>query len=461
MEENPMHDLSALRAGRALAGLALVATLLPWAPVPPPARAEHGPGHDPDARLEIVVKRILIHDDYDWGEGDISITVILWEGPSELARSGDIKFGADDGETVTLHRVFPWAGDRVADPSIGPGIGIPVYADRTYGLQILGFERDDFTADDALGFVYREINLGNNWGPLGTYTERADNWGAAFSVEYEMRRAGLPDLRPTDIRVHADTGDVCLVATNPGPQASGPFRMRLYLDGALAPGGDVGPTALATGETNGVCTAIPLPTTGQHRLALVVDEERAVPESDESNNRREEAYPSPFARPGLQDRPVLVSDDPAITPDPAPGCDPIEGTGCPAGPARPVVPAGPLPVLVDTAAPDLRVGAVEVRHADGGRCVIRGRNTVAATIRNAGGTEADPFAVELAVGGQRRDRASVGALAGGAERRVEIHNVPFFEGERSARVVADPDNTVKEGDEANNARDVELDCVAR
>ncbi len=241
--------------------------------------------------------------------------------------------------------------------------------------------------------------------------------------------------------------------------------MTLHVDGAPAPGGNTPGFELAPGETNGVCTAIPLPTTGQHRLALVVDEERAVRSWTSTTTAARRPTPArsrgPGSRTARSSSPTTRRSPPTRRPGATRSRGPATGRSGRPGPTRPAVPAGSLPVLVDAAAPDLRVGAVEVRHADGGRCVIRGRNTVAATIRNAGGTEAGPFAVELAVGGQRRDRASVGALAGGAERRVEIHNVPFFEGERSARVVADPDNTVKEGDEANNARDVELDCVAR
>ncbi len=65
-----MHDQSALKAGRAgrsLAALALVATLLPWATIPPPARAEHEAGHEPVARLQLFLKEVYIYDDHDPG----------------------------------------------------------------------------------------------------------------------------------------------------------------------------------------------------------------------------------------------------------------------------------------------------------------------------------------------------------------------------------------------------------
>jgi subtilase family serine protease len=119
-------------------------------------------------------------------------------------------------------------------------------------------------------------------------------------------------------------------------------------------------------------------------------------------------------------------------------------------------------VLSEANGPDLRVGAVEVKARDGGRCVIRGdRNTVSATIRNAGNRDAGQFSVEATVGGERRGQRSVGSLAAGAETKVEIHDVGVAEGERSLRVAADPANAVAEQDEANNTASVNVDCTRR
>src|SRR5215211_5841127 len=33
---------------------------------------------EPLARFQLVIRRIIIHDDRDWGSGDISINVVVW-----------------------------------------------------------------------------------------------------------------------------------------------------------------------------------------------------------------------------------------------------------------------------------------------------------------------------------------------------------------------------------------------
>jgi hypothetical protein len=80
----------------------------------------------------------------------------------------------------------------------------------------------------------RQINAQNGWGPSGTYTERGrigtqPTWddpfpfsapeNAAgpghFSVEYEIRRVLLPDLKPTGIEVRRPVGSTVPSASIP------------------------------------------------------------------------------------------------------------------------------------------------------------------------------------------------------------------------------------------------------
>lgn len=183
---------------------------------------------DQAARLELVIKRIIVHDDGElFDEGELRMTIRFWrvndgcpadkaseECISELARSAAISFSADDGDSVLLDRVFPADGDTVADDSIGPGIGIPVQVGQAYGWEIRGVEVDDVTSDDSLGWLRGQVHAGNGWGPPGAYIERGTRvdggspWRpsfafrpAHFSVQYEIRHAALPDLRPAAIRV--------------------------------------------------------------------------------------------------------------------------------------------------------------------------------------------------------------------------------------------------------------------
>src|SRR5690242_11200495 len=68
------------QALRAMQGLILALTLLPGAVGPAlPALADPvvNDHRDPSARLEVVVKRVHIFDDQDWGEGEIKLDLDL------------------------------------------------------------------------------------------------------------------------------------------------------------------------------------------------------------------------------------------------------------------------------------------------------------------------------------------------------------------------------------------------
>src|SRR5574341_546307 len=124
-------------ARRAILALALAGTLLPGAfGAAAPAHAEHEPDHEPAARLEFVVHRIIIHDISEpWyeSEGEFTFKVTIWEDreacprdlqrcrdETDIVRAADIKFDAHDDETVTLNRVVPGPDDWATDASSGP-----------------------------------------------------------------------------------------------------------------------------------------------------------------------------------------------------------------------------------------------------------------------------------------------------------------------------------------------------
>ena len=465
---------------RAMPALGLAAVLaLSTLGLTAPARADT---RDPDARLQIHLKKVKIHDDKDWGEGDIRITMAFWRvkdgcPPDSTDRacmldsmtSGTYAFGADDGETKELNASFP--------PS-----GFPVHAGQTYGWAIRGTESDEFF-DDELGSLIGHVNQQNGWGPLGTYTERGTvcYWEfdfpgtvvgcdrpAQFTAEYEMRRAPLADLRPTSIELPDLAGGddvICAGVLNAGPVGAGPFDLTLRVDGVVPPNGTANAGGLGAAELATLCVTTTLPTSGQHQLSATVDEARVVPEMDERNNQLGQPF---IARTGAGAgvRPVGGLGGATIATDPGagPNSDPNAGppTDASARPAGLLQPEVPKPGVIAIPPADLQISALEVKARDGGNCVIHGdRNVVTASIKNTGGRPAGEFAVEVKVGDDRRGRATLSGLGTNAERQVVIQNVGVAQGETALQVVVDPDNKVAEDDKNNNTSTVELSCTVR
>jgi hypothetical protein len=431
-----------------------------------------------------VIHRVVVHDDADWGEGEFMVTARVWEvvgdcgelwwlcDEHELARARKVEFGADDGETIAVNRVLPGPGGWEADLSIAPGIGIPMYPGRRYGFEIKGVEVDTFFDDDA-GVLEGLLTEENSWGPLGKYLERGRRGmnplddglssppcnvpgeedrciPAYFSVEYELRRAAVPDLSPTGIKVlqlAGTTGDtVCMGVVNRELGNAGPFQVALRVDDVIPPGGIADAGKLDSGQSGELCVQTTLPASA--RLSATVDEGRSVVEYNELNNSLEEPYVSARADPG--DRPSV-----------RPGVASTESGGSVSGSVgQPVTILNPVAEIPPA---ELHLGAVEVKARDGGRCVIRGdSNTVAVTVKNAGGRGAGQFDVEVKVGNERRGIQSVSGLDPNAERTVQIANVGISDdAERSLQVILDPAKTVTEGDENNNTRTIALDCTRR
>ena len=473
-------------AGRPAVTLALAATLFastfgPAAPV--------GAGdpiirdHRELGRLEVVVKKVHIFDDRDWGEGEIRIKVSiskLRECPEpepggqgfclDAVANSLISFGADSGETIVLDRIVPGPGDAVADASIGPGIGFPVSAGPGYQLVIEGYESDT-GRDDALGVLVGTLSEQNGWGPLGTYDERGTycetgvfpptfdcGIPAKYSVQYEIRHVPLPDLQPTAFRVAAEApGDrddlVCFTVQNRGPVPSEPFRVNLRVDGATPPSLDVGALGLPAGETREQCTGFRLPDSGSHQVTLVVGQERAVVEMDERNN----SYEQILVRAGVSS-PGPDPTSGTAKPDSGPGSG---GTGSPVTNAAPAPGPSPAPAANQASGrPDLTVSTIRVRGQvpDGKKDCEDGKNDVTVVVKNAGTDKAGAFAVRLDVDGDEVGVETVDGLEAGKEREVRFKDVRLKKGDRELTASADATGSVDESDDEENDRSVTVRC---
>ena len=136
------HFRTAINAAcRAVLALGLATALvLPTLGPPAPARADHEQTHDPDARLQFVVKKVKVHDDQEgWGGGKADIVISGWVGelkegcPADSSdelcftkiaggRSGEFK--AAQGETKEVNSIL--IPDDYCVSSLNAGV--PVHA---------------------------------------------------------------------------------------------------------------------------------------------------------------------------------------------------------------------------------------------------------------------------------------------------------------------------------------------
>jgi hypothetical protein len=463
-------------------------------------------------------------DGFWTGAGDILLKTSIWrctgprgrcsaseDNPARLLAYAPKAFDANSGEMEVLNRLVPLAGDVKDGAVASEELGIALQAGQEYLLQFNAFERDA-GGGDFMGGIQRAIHEGNGWGvgsytlepaghlPDGSLPPTPDDILCAgcggivvgdYLVTYEIRRTPLPDLRPTGITVtdRDDASDVCVAVENRGQQDAAQFGLAVYVDNSMPPNGNIQSEGLALGASRDVCVRVNLPTSGRHRLRAIVDQSRFVPEMDETNNALDRGLDrTPLGSTLPQIEPVVAeadsSDNPPPTPttqgDDAPSRTPrpplseagdlaeeadtggTSTTGAPLRPAGGRPPVVPKPTLTEIPPADLSVGDVKIEARDGGRCVIRGsRNSVFVTVVNGGGRNSGQVRVEVRAGGQERGDRTIDGVGAGAERVVQIGDVGIAEGERSITVVLDPDNKVSEGNEANNSKTVEIDCVRR
>lgn len=143
--------------------------------------------------------------------------------------------------------------------------------------------------------------------------DRSDYVGACGTVAPQPPQ--LPDLVVLDIARSPASPPadqpVTFTATvkNQGNGPSGPYWVRLTIDGALL--GERFVSALAAGASVGVSSDSWKATTGNHTIRVVADSRSDVPETNEANNERTEAF-SVRQEPSPQSRPDFVIDDIAV-----------------------------------------------------------------------------------------------------------------------------------------------------
>ncbi|HZO32579.1 MAG TPA: CARDB domain-containing protein [Chloroflexota bacterium] len=450
--------LSLPTIARGASTLALAATLLAPVLAPStPALAEEPivrDHRDPYARVQVVIKRITIHEDRDWGNGEIAISFTVnsyragctpFSGAAcetRLLSGGIPEFSASDDTVKAFDRVIPSYGDSVTDDAISPPFGIPLRPGTQYGLSIRGDERDP-TIDDRLGFLNTLITDKDGQVQFGTRTERGflndcDLFGgcgteqAKYSVEYEIRRVPLPDLRPVNIKIYDLPGNpkqlVCAAVQNIETADAGSFEVALKVDGVVPPGGRATAGRLASGDAGELCAEIALPATGQHQLSAVVDESEGVLEYNERNNVYDQAYTAPNQVGSAGSEPETTANKPA--PNAA------------------------------AAQADLTVAALKVngQAPDGQNDCKDGKNTVAVVVKNAGSEKVGAFAVRLDADGDELSVESVDGLEAGKEREVRFEDVKLKKGEHKLTASVDAKTTVAESNEENNDRQVTARC---
>jgi hypothetical protein len=477
-------------AARAVFAIAIATALLVPAVGPTTPAVAADPivrDHRELGRLEVVVKKVHIFDDRDWGAGEIRINVSidkLRECPNpepggqgfchDPVASSLINFSADSGETVVLNRIVPGPGDEMADPSTGPGIGFPVSAGPGYRLTISGYESDT-GRDDALGNLVGILSEQNGWGPIGTYDERGTycevgyfpvpdfSCGnpAKYSVEYEIRRVPLADLVPITIRVASESsGDrddlVCFTVQNRGAAASGPFHVNLEAAEAVVPGPSIGAYDLAAGESREQCTGFAVPDSGALPVMLTVDRERSVVEEDEQNNillrtlvHTRLGDSGPITTTGNANAGAGTSEPSQSDPVVILIADKSGGAG---GAQASVAKS-------ESAQADFVVSAIRVngRVPDGKKDCQEGKNDVAVVVKNQGAAAAASFSVRLVVNDDAIEKTAA-AIDAGQEREVRFGDVRLKKGDRQLTALADATQSITEANEDNNERKVTARC---
>jgi hypothetical protein len=435
-----------------------------------------------DAWLEVVVNKIIIHDDEDGflkGSGEFNFQVRIGtlscdNGPiwgdclGQLVKSANISFSADSGQTVTLNRVVPRLGDLLST-SLDDDAGVTVHPGTTYGIEVSGSESDVGT-DDAMGWTHLVLNDSSDWA-IGTHMIRGrqprgftfsgllediscavvdcasqSGWAAAsYSVELEVRRVALADLTPRSIKVvnrsterpERQWKEICAMVANIGPKETAGYDVNFTLDGApyTRSFGYTYP-----GELDEVCAEVPDPALGEHVLTASIE---GVPEMDLSNNEMRSTY----TRTVLDDIRADVLQggvlETATKTEDGPSSGPSQTTSGPIS-KEPVVASGPVDI-------NLAVTGIRVK----GGCE-EGKNDVMVTVKNQGTATVRDLIVNLQVnGGDDKDK-SLGSLDAGNDATVEFGDVQLKKGDRKLTASVAPkgsDKVIAEDTETINCKD--------
>jgi hypothetical protein len=415
-------------ARRAVLAIALAALLLPGAPAAP-VQAEHAPDHESIARLQVVLTRIHVEDDEDWfGEGEIEGEVHLERCNHAVEKCTAVgsrylvlDFNADSGDTRTFDRVLPGLEAN----------GFPVYPGDWFTIAMELVEQDELgnhtvvlrQYGEDMGDVNFVFSEADNWRlgrPLIAWSSNSDYW-----VEFEVRPAPVPDLSPVGIKtlkLPGTTDDtVCVGVVNRELPPAGSFKVTLRVNDAVPAGGVMEAGGLPGGQAGELCVETTLPATAE--LVATVDEERAVVEYSEANNRLAQPYTAPQG---------------------------AAASGPAAAPA-----SGPM--QADLAALGIRVKSAE---SGGGNDCDPGRNDITVVVKNAGQAAADGFTVRLIVDGEGDEakEKSVAGLEAGKELEVQFDDVRLRQGMRELKTAVDAKKAVVESDEDNNEIKLSVNC---
>jgi hypothetical protein len=509
MRANRILDVAKL-SRRPLAAMLLAMTMMPLAAGPATSVQAKAPAAQdaavPSARVQVIIKRVIVHDDMDWGNGEVKVRARIRtndrfcstdEGDDcghTLIEASLPQFSATDGWKQTENRTIPAAGDSISEDGSSPELGIGIFPGQWYGLRINGTEVDTFS-DDSMGYFWASITNEQGQVLYGSHTQRTEAsceyhapFGSDFcaprdldkpatgaiSVEYEIVKAPLPDLRAAGVTVSTIPGDtakrVCVGVQNAEIGTAGPFETTFKIDGVVPSNGRIPWGGLAPGGSANLCIAAEIRSSGQHQVSAVVDEANAIAEFSETNNTavqpyiasRVGTYEGPMTGPGSTASDESDEADPSDETDEADESESSQKDEPPVFTPR----ATPSPAPSSTPAQsarraDVSVEAIKVNgqvpdgknDCTGGN---NGKNTVAVVVKYLGSESAGDVPVRLVVDGNPVGERSVDGLKAGQQREVRFDGVRLSTGEHKlfASINGKADLTTDE----HNSRTVTAAC---
>jgi hypothetical protein len=389
---------------------------------------------EPVGRIQVVIRSVDVSNDRDgfWtGSGDIELTTAIWlcTGPNPPCSASDNNeavilaedkksFSADSGDHETLNRVIPSADDVINANFASEFGGIAVFDGRSYLLDISAFEHD-VSGGDFMGGVQRIINKDNNWGE-GVYTREpaghdpdtslpgrgllcagcGDIIIGDYLVTYAIRFMSLPDMHPTAMTVKTPGGpdaEVCATIENEGTETAEAFGLIFTVDDKRISqiGGGV-----PAGQSKQICANVDPVAVGNHTLAVAVDPDRAIAESNERNN----VYSTPYVRRVIDDVVGPVTGGVLETTGGSDTGQPpiLRGTGAQG------ITQVTTTTTVQTAPgprPSLKVNDIQVKgkQPSGQNDCDPGENDVTVVMKNEGAAAATNLVLQLVVDGKEKD----------------------------------------------------------
>jgi len=494
--------------GRLALALTLALTTL-WAAIGVPASVSLGASSDAVARYQLIIKEVLIHDDRDGGlagQGEMGLTVqvihcpdwlpspCFYEGKQVGAQvTAKHSLKGNSGDTVTLNRVVPSAGDEAAGLD-APELGFYAIAGYHHVIRFDMTEYDDVSNNEGMGWVVHDVEsskvgpggiVGGGAG-IGTFTLRSlTNQGTKagdYTVTFEVRQVDVPDVRTARVEVsdlpNSTKKHVCAVVQNIRDTPAGPFQVYILLNGSDSEGGKPVIPALGGGAVASACVDTAVPTVPEYDISVLLDYPRRLVEFNETNNTftvKQKGTPK-TAGPEVTPSSTPISTSTTAQADLTVTAVKVNGQE----PNNKEEAKEDKEESKDTKdSKENKVGKNDSKNdressdskndkgskenkdekADKNDCKDA-KYTVLVTVKNEGAASAETFVVRLAVGGRSGDdlEQTVKGLEAGKERELKFENVRLGEGEHTLKATADANDAVDESDEENNERDVTAGC---